>query len=487
MGGGLSLFARNSPTAGTLNMGATVIEPQFPLTGEVIKTMYSQVSIRTHLALYYQEHITTVNPNGLSPSVQSVTEVENAHFSMDTPSGYLSTPGQNSARAEVNVSLAIAMTPRGDDNTTLDSPQCVPYTPHGDEATVFKYYCPLCMQYFKDIMKMKCCSNYMCAQCCKEYISTKGIKLPAAASISTLEERFINTNAVPCPHCQVSGFHPMSVSFEEIVRDYSSRYVPEHGQSSTAGYSPLRVGESFEDLKRKMIPYKNAVQLPSYPSHDEATPRDSENEVVSPYDARASPQRDVMGIAMINYVSSTPIMLSPRMQLEPTSPDFISSTADRQYVDRAMSAADSKGVEDGSYFQSDLSGVFESHRPPASEEKSQDRELLLLVPLFETESMMSPNEVRLGSPSPRVAESKKDLRTHSDDKPPTGGSRSHSCSGSGNGSRNGSRSGSFITTGAGMNTHSLSNRHVHLNIYASGVVDQMFRTALAQHTQTAQQ
>lgn len=377
----------------------------------------------------------------------------------------------------------------------MDSPQCVPYTPHGDEASVFKYYCPLCMQYFKDVMKMKCCGNYICAQCCKDYIGTKGITLPATASISTIEERFINTNTTPCPHCQVSGFHPMSVSFEEMVRDYSSRYVPVSEQSSAPGYSPLRVGESFEDLKRKMIPYKNAIQLPNHPqsNDEEATPRDIDEEVV-PYDHfTASPQREgVLGIAMVNYGSVTPLMLSPRLRLEPNSPD---DTCQTQLVQAPIddgrsaeqSSADSKRVDDSTYFHSDLSQVFESHRPAGvAEEKSLDTnaqrvETLPHIPLFEGENMAesSLNDVRVGSPSPRVAESKRELYIQSEEKSPLcGTSRSDSRSGSRSGSRNSGLIGPSMSSGR--------NAHV-MNLYASGVVEQMFRAALAQHTRSAQQ
>ena len=67
---------------------------------------------------------------------------------------------------DAEVGLAIAFTPRENEKSSAASSfSGVPYTPHGDEASVFKYFCPLCMQYFKQIMKMKCCSNYLGVQC----------------------------------------------------------------------------------------------------------------------------------------------------------------------------------------------------------------------------------------------------------------------------------------------------------------------------------
>mmetsp|Transcript_20660 Transcript_20660/g.34594 ORF Transcript_20660/g.34594 Transcript_20660/m.34594 type:complete len:606 (-) Transcript_20660:598-2415(-) len=166
-------------------------------------------------------------------------------------------------------------------------PECVPYTPEGEEASVFKYYCPLCMQYFKEIMKSGCCGNYICVQCCREYLDTKNIHFGKREChcIVQLEDKLRNMEAAkhtPCPHCQVIDFRPSGVSIEEKVRDYfytSNAYFVQQKQqqqhhSGTTGTSrnvtsPLRVGESFEDLKRKMVPYKSVHNYSGCGDYDE--------------------------------------------------------------------------------------------------------------------------------------------------------------------------------------------------------------------------
>ena len=54
----------------------------------------------------------------------------------------------------------------------------LPYTPYGDLVAQFPYYCPLCMEHFKDVLVSPCCGNYTCVQCCIEYLETKGLASP---------------------------------------------------------------------------------------------------------------------------------------------------------------------------------------------------------------------------------------------------------------------------------------------------------------------
>ena len=50
-------------------------------------------------------------------------------------------------------------------------------TPKGENAHLFPYYCPLCMEFFKDILRSNCCGNYTCVQCCKGFLSSNGIEV----------------------------------------------------------------------------------------------------------------------------------------------------------------------------------------------------------------------------------------------------------------------------------------------------------------------
>ena len=221
---------------------------------------------------------------------------------------------------EEEVGLAIAMTPREfEKSSASNSFSGVPYTPHGEEASIFKYYCPLCMQYFKQIMKMKCCGNYMCVQCCKDYVERKGVHLAVHEGITHIEGRFISPNSIYCPHCQVSGFHPIGVSFEEAVRDYQLNSVPLQDRG-IAAYSPLRVGETFEDLKRKMIPYKSFQIIKTI--SDDGTHDSEMVQLEDPLSPAYLVENNTMpGIAMVHGAGDeTPIFRSPRMRLEPDTP-----------------------------------------------------------------------------------------------------------------------------------------------------------------------
>jgi hypothetical protein len=66
-----------------------------------------------------------------------------------------------------------------------------------------------------------------------------------------------------CPNCNTSGFNPTLVSRSDAVRDYLDSGPPSSGGSSLplqATASPMKIGDSFEDLKRKMAPAKPQAQ-----------------------------------------------------------------------------------------------------------------------------------------------------------------------------------------------------------------------------------
>ena len=360
-----------------------------------------------------------------------------------------------SSRPEEGVTLAIAMTPRSEHNLSQQDVTCVPYTPHGDEAAVFKYYCPLCMQYFRDIMKMKCCGNYMCVDCCKDYVRTKQVDLTGLTSIGNLEERFITSNTILCPHCQVNGFHPMSVSFEELVRDYSTRVIPAQNHSyssSRPGFSPLRVGESFEDLKRKMIPYKSTSSAGLGTGEDvmESAVDTEVGEVCeyvpdSPIRHSSSAVGAVVGggeggIAMTYYGDTTPITRSPRLRLEPDTPECQPSYTQQLFTEDMTVTQATHDMEE------------------KSSEHSFAHRLALSVPgshgngahMVHNEELFSPNEIRFGSPSPRL-------------EPSTVTDRQHS---------------SLSLRISPRNITTTATSLVCMKVYASGMVEELLRTAV---------
>lgn len=108
-----------------------------------------------------------------------------------------------------------------------------------------------------------------------------------ANQVSTVDAIIRNPDIieyVPCPNCGAGGFHPVPVSFDDAVRNYAttpgaaaavaanssssnnsnnSQYIMHsnsygHANGTHHGlplHSPVKIGDSFDDLKRKMRPF----------------------------------------------------------------------------------------------------------------------------------------------------------------------------------------------------------------------------------------
>lgn len=111
------------------------------------------------------------------------------------------------------MSLNILISPRRE----LALLSSVPFTPLGKEASVYCYYCPLCMEFFESILKTKCCGNYICLKCSIEYLNAKGF---LAESVKEIIGNSL-LKSVNCPHCVTLGFNPQLVEKNDSIRDYS--------------------------------------------------------------------------------------------------------------------------------------------------------------------------------------------------------------------------------------------------------------------------
>ena len=158
-------------------------------------------------------------------------------------------PAANSPQVATPVPIAMLVTPR----RRVNMLNCVSSTPQGDDASKYPYYCPLCMEHFQDILEARCCGNYICLPCCLTFVQSKGI---GTADVNEMLARRPEMSAISCPHCNTDGFKPELVALDNgKIRDYSMG-APANPESmqNPHGYSPLKVGESFENMKRKMIP-----------------------------------------------------------------------------------------------------------------------------------------------------------------------------------------------------------------------------------------
>lgn len=148
-------------------------------------------------------------------------------------------------------------------------------TPMGAERDVFKFYCPICMFYYKDILATACCKNYLCYTCAVGYIKGKG-ELEESASLGYAvpqppENNSSGTDAeedmdyqipaqlpsMPCPHCNSNNVQLGRVSRDSPLRNYSdSPSMNGHTSYGKGCHSPLKVGDSFDALRRKMLSFE---------------------------------------------------------------------------------------------------------------------------------------------------------------------------------------------------------------------------------------
>lgn len=105
------------------------------------------------------------------------------------------------------------------------------------------------MQHFNRMLNVRCCRNYICKFCCSDYLESKGL----SDDMINGEDCNILLEEVPCPHCTCKGFFSYPVEDSEEVRDYRGDQI-----SKKSLFSPLKVGDGFDELKRKMIPYQSS-------------------------------------------------------------------------------------------------------------------------------------------------------------------------------------------------------------------------------------
>lgn len=139
--------------------------------------------------------------------------------------------------------LQISTTPRRESIEEREGMrECVAETPKTSEGRRdFPCFCPLCMCWYKAALITRCCAHHICLPCWNEYLSTK------------LEgDREVRT--ILCPHCQQEDIQLGSVDQSSgDVRNYLT--TPMSQRPQFIAQSPVRVGDSTENLVRKLMPF----------------------------------------------------------------------------------------------------------------------------------------------------------------------------------------------------------------------------------------
>eukprot|EP00743_Colponemidia_sp_Colp-15_P004960 GILK01005346.1.p1 GENE.GILK01005346.1~~GILK01005346.1.p1 ORF type:complete len:350 (+),score=56.38 GILK01005346.1:104-1153(+) len=138
-------------------------------------------------------------------------------------------------------------------------------TPVGDLAKTFRYNCPLCMRFFNYMLQGSCCRQYICHGCA-EALRDENARLPEAR--------------IRCPHCNSEPLKLKDVDPFEPTIHYSDSPMVGRSKSLNINYipSPLKVGDSFEVMKAKLVTFQQACwkQTESNPSPiSERTEEDS--------------------------------------------------------------------------------------------------------------------------------------------------------------------------------------------------------------------
>lgn len=114
-----------------------------------------------------------------------------------------------------------------------------------------RFFCPLCMLFYEGMLKAGCCDQYICQDCAMSYLAGKSIDCDAASLIEELPP-------IDCPYCANDGLVFMTVPLSELPRRYedspavAAKLASRVRPVAPGAPSPLKTGDTFEDMKRKM-------------------------------------------------------------------------------------------------------------------------------------------------------------------------------------------------------------------------------------------
>ena len=159
-------------------------------------------------------------------------------------------------------------------------------TPIGKAADEFKYYCPICMMFFRSILELPCCKQSTCVFCFSEYIEKQTAASKGSGPQQQQQQQHQRQHrmsllaGVPCPQCTVTHKRSRELRVVEGHEEAAVRYIDspqtraqmeklakaQHSKSSGSGKggsggdrvvnSPLKVGDDFSAMARKMLPFK---------------------------------------------------------------------------------------------------------------------------------------------------------------------------------------------------------------------------------------
>ena len=143
-------------------------------------------------------------------------------------------------------------------------------TPVGKQAEEFRFFCPVCMMFFRSILETECCRQSICMFCLSEHVNkrahAKGIE---TTPVEGIYRKPMLPAGIPCPQCaQVQKARAQMMRTLEGADDVKVPYATSPGTSqhleeissrrefSSGSQSPLKIGDDFPTMARKMLPFE---------------------------------------------------------------------------------------------------------------------------------------------------------------------------------------------------------------------------------------
>lgn len=159
--------------------------------------------------------------------------------------------------------------------------ECIPATPCTTaEIAMFNFYCPLCMSWFQDGILTLCCGNNLCITCFNGFVERFGLRLKNGRMEDQGVDEATSRRIPFCPHCQSEKDFAVTNYDSAVhqVRKYANTPKPGGGNGGGAGPSsgetsfpfpsPVKIGDDFDSLQRKLRPFlTHAGDYSSYNVH----------------------------------------------------------------------------------------------------------------------------------------------------------------------------------------------------------------------------
>lgn len=236
-------------------------------------------------------------------------------------------------------------------------------TPAGAQANEFKFFCPLCMMYYREVLETTCCRSYVCGFCHADFVMSQAKKKPGYAAGPTAGitvagaagDAALDAKCIPkgwaCPHCaaESSGASMKQLKRGDVARSYSDSPQTRAAMAQRASAaappleSPLRVGDDFTAMARKLKWMDNGAKC----GEDEPAQEDCANdgEVQS------------LGQSMNQSFSHRLIMEPVVESVERLCGERLSSLAEKSQLSQASEAAEQPEQQGGGVSQAVASSV----------------------------------------------------------------------------------------------------------------------------------